>query len=1123
MSEPIKAVCLSYASQDADAARRICEALRAAGVEVWFDQNELVGGDAWDAKIRKQIAECALFVPIISASTQARGEGYFRIEWRLAAQRTHAMSERVAFLLPVVIDETRDAEADVPAEFKAVQWTRLPGGEKAEKICARVKKLLGGSEIGSTVGRALRPDNAVRATESGRSAPPAAGHRARWLVPALIGAVVLGALAVWRPWAGPTAPPSPAAGAPATSKKSAAPPALSLPNGLSEARQLVAKAWVQLNKPWFGRAELEVADDFCRRAAALDGTDAEVWAAWSQVDSWYVSTNLDATPARRESARTKAARALQLSAESYEARLAHACHLVRGGANDMVSLFPAEADALLRKLLQEAPGEPRALLAFGKVSANAGKLDEARTAYGLLAKQPAVAALATSELGWTEYLYAGDYRAAELAADASLVREPFYGNLILKFCVALCWRGDLALAKATLDRIPATDLQQDEGVSMSAGLHYWRRDPESMLRVLGGVSRDWLRSNDFDGPKAWWSGLAHQLAGRNEPAQLQWRTALIVVERRLAEQPDSAELLRWKGRLQAATGDLKGAETTLRLADGTSTQPSLWWWWSIRDQILLGKRDTALTLLEQVAEKRPFQMSLATCQLDPNFDALRDQPRFKALLARLAADPKMSPNATPPPSAAQPPTELASAKSVAVLPFTNLSPDPENAFFCEGMHEDVLTTLAKIRELKVISRTSTLRYRNHTKSLREVASELGAAHVLEGSVRREGKRVRINVKLIKAATDEHVWGNTIDKTLDDVFAIQSEIAQEIAKALQAAISPVERARIEKLPTQNQVAYDRYLQGRDLFNKGTKADNDRARALLREALALDPKFALAWSALADTYVLLLVSEMDPPSVARLEGRKAVERALELDPNLPEAHLSLAVIMLNFEWDWDRAEQHFRRALELNDRIALIHHQYGWLLVLRRRFEEAKVHMEKAIDLNPRDPFFVLDLSAPLRALGRRTEVRALVEKAIAIDPELGFGYAVRGMEEMHAKRWAPARAALAKARAMDPAPMVLGWSGVAAAGAGTAEGRAEAREMLQQLERLSQTRYVSPFDRAVIHAALNEFDQAFFQLEKCYQERSVFMLYLPMEHHLENLRADPRFAVLWDKMKFNLPR
>ena len=181
MSDPSsQAVFLSYASQDAEAARRIAEALRAAGVEVWFDQNELVGGDAWDAKIRGQIASCALFVPVISAATQARHEGYFRLEWKLAAQRTHMMSGEKAFLLPVVIDETRDAEAHVPAEFCAVQWTRLPDGEGAavEKFCARVKALLGGPDVA----RAFQPVNPertgwkARATAQARSG---VGQRAR--------------------------------------------------------------------------------------------------------------------------------------------------------------------------------------------------------------------------------------------------------------------------------------------------------------------------------------------------------------------------------------------------------------------------------------------------------------------------------------------------------------------------------------------------------------------------------------------------------------------------------------------------------------------------------------------------------------------------------------------------------------------------------------------------------------------------------------------------------------------------------------------------------------------------------------------------------------------------------
>ncbi|MDP3069479.1 MAG: TIR domain-containing protein [Opitutaceae bacterium] len=211
-----KAVFLSYASQDAAAVLRICEALRTAGIEVWFDQNELVGGDAWDAKIRGQIASCALFVPVISAATQARLEGYFRIEWKLAAQRTHAMAEEKAFVLPVVIDDTRDAEAKVPVEFKAVQWTRLPGGEGAEKFCQRVKKLLGSSEIdvGPVADRAPGQRPGLQPIPVRRKSP--------WSVYPIIAVAAVVAHAFWQPWKSNAPPAAPATASPLTASPSPA-------------------------------------------------------------------------------------------------------------------------------------------------------------------------------------------------------------------------------------------------------------------------------------------------------------------------------------------------------------------------------------------------------------------------------------------------------------------------------------------------------------------------------------------------------------------------------------------------------------------------------------------------------------------------------------------------------------------------------------------------------------------------------------------------------------------------------------------------------------------------------------------------------------------------------------
>ena len=216
-----------------------------------------------------------------------------------------------------------------------------------------------------------------------------------------------------------------------------------------------------------------------------------MWAAWSQVDSWYLYHNFDSVPARREGARTKAARALQLAPASYEAGLAQACYLVRGEGGQNVSMFDAEAENLLRALLRKKSDEPRALLALGILLRNTGKPDEAREVFGRLAKYPAFAVLGLNELGWAEY-FNRDYRAAEIAADASIALQPYWGNLTLKGLIAQRWRGDLDQAKATLERIPVAVQQEDSAVSHAAELFYFRRDPEAMLRILAGVPRDWL-------------------------------------------------------------------------------------------------------------------------------------------------------------------------------------------------------------------------------------------------------------------------------------------------------------------------------------------------------------------------------------------------------------------------------------------------------------------------------------------------------------------------------------------------------------------------------------------------------------------------------------------------------
>ena len=639
---PGKAVFISYASQDVEAAKRICEALRSGGVEVWFDvEGGLEHGDEWDAKIRRHIKECLLFIPVISAATQARHEGYFRIEWNLAVDRAMGIASGVPFILPAVIDDTGERYALVPEYFRRVQWTRLPGGAVSAEVRARYLKLW------SQRAGVLSREAATQAPGSERVPPGQSGQatqpplrRERSLqrthaVAAGALAVCAAAAAAW--WFSGSRKPPP---------ESAAPPKPSPAAQAPGTAQIVARAWEQLGKLDAGRAELEVADGLCKSAADINPSDPDTWAAWSQVDTMYVGDGRENTPQRREGARTKAARALQLSPGSYEARLAQAYYLVRAGAEPGVAIDAPAADDLLRALLRERPAEPRALLAQGALMRSVGKRSEARAVFGQLAQAPAHAPLAWSEAGWTA-LADSDYAGAAAAADRSIALRPYWRNLILRALVAIRWEGDLNGAKGYLDRVPAPELREAFGAAAACELYYLRREPVHLLNTADGATADWLHAGFFDGPKAQWAGLAHHEAGRSKMAQAQWQAALKLVEGRLADQPDSAFLLKWRGELLAETGNKAEARRALQQSRdaGGSTGAARSPIWDAQIQVAMGHPENAMNLLEQRAGDPGLGLTAAMCRLDPGLDPLRENPRFKALLARLEADPRASPAA----------------------------------------------------------------------------------------------------------------------------------------------------------------------------------------------------------------------------------------------------------------------------------------------------------------------------------------------------------------------------------------------------------------------------------------------------------------------------------------------
>ncbi len=553
----MSAVFLSYASQDAAAARRICDSLRAAGLEVWFDQSELVGGDAWDQKIRGQIKACALFVPLISTETQARREGYFRLEWKLAAQRTHTIADGTPFLLPVVIDTTRDADALVPEEFRAVQWTRLIGGGANAAFVARVKNLLTGeiAQVGSAVGASF-----------------------------------------------------------------------------NEARG-------------------------------------------------------------------------------------------RGSATHL-------------------PNK----------------------------------------------------------------RSPF---------------------------------------ALTAGA----------FAIVVAIGTAWFVSKKSE------------------------RSAV------------------------------------------------------------------------------PVQ-----------------------------------PAASIPSPAPQPAAPAVSDKSIAVLPFANMSDEKDSAFFSDGIQEDVLTNLGSVRDLHVVSRTSVEQFRKTTKPIRQIGEELRVAYVLEGSVRRAGGKVRVTGQLIHAATDEHVWAKSYDRDLTDIFAVQTELAHDIALALSAALSPQEKMSLARRPTENVAAYELYLKAREWREK--KSGSGRivsAISLLQQAVELDPKFAVAWAELGDCHAHLVFDEWDRTEQRLASARAAIETAVRLAPDDPGVIAKLGVYYLHADRDYARATEQYVRLAQIRPNDPEVFRALGSIQVRQGRLADCVANLRRALELDPGNFAETRNLVSQLEAGHHYDEAEALARRLVTVFPDEQDGY------------------------------------------------------------------------------------------------------------------------------------
>jgi eukaryotic-like serine/threonine-protein kinase len=455
-------------------------------------------------------------------------------------------------------------------------------------------------------------------------------------------------------------------------------------------------------------------------------------------------------------------------------------------------------------------------------------------------------------------------------------------------------------------------------------------------------------------------------------------------------------------------------------------------------------------------------------------------------------------------------------RSLAVLPLENLSGDPSQEYFADGMTDALIGDLAKIRGLQVISRTSAMHYKGSNKPLREIAGELRVDAVVEGTVQRSGDRIQVRAQLIHAATDRHLWAESYERDLRDALALQSEIAHAVVREIQIKIMPSERARLTTNRPVNRKAFDDYLQGRFLYwNRRTDENLYKAISFFQSAVNEDHNYAPAYVGLADCYIALgteLIGAL-PPLDARRQSQEAANKALEIDNDLAEAHVALGSVK-HYNWDWAAAEQEYKHAIELNPNYAQAHSGYGSFLVAKGRTDEAIAEANRAQELDP----FSLGISSQrgfiLENARRYDEAIEQLRRVIAMDPNNYQAHWFLGHTCAASGRFAEAIAASEKAAALSRTPGALGFLGMCY---GLSGRKAEANKILNELLELNRSRYVTPPALANVYIGLGDKDQAFFWLEKAYQDRSNYMAYLKVFPADDPLRSDPRLDNLLGRM------
>ena len=690
--------------------------------------------------------------------------------------------------------------------------------------------------------------------------------------------------------------------------------------------------------------------------------------------------NYDHTETRLALAESSIEAAVRLQPDAGETHLAQANHFFWGYLNY------SRAREELAKAQRELPNNAEVFRVFGQMNRWEGHWEEARQNLERAAELDPRNTRTITDLAWV-YIALRKYEEADALAIRLQALEPRSPTLRAgRAFIGLEARADAASLRAVLNTIEGESPQSaTEVADLSFRLALYQRDAAAAARALANMPREGkIDANGEPFPHAWYEGLLAKLRQDGAAAHSAFTAARAETEKLVHAQPGNAAPLGVLALIDAELGDKERAIHEGRTACNMlpSTKNALDGVWLMtnlaRIYALIGENDLALEQLEVLSKLASswFGFSYGDLHLNPEWDPLRGDPRFEKLLEE-SKKPVALESSRPLPS------------GIAVLPFENLSADPENAFFTDGVQNEILNNLAKIADLKVISRTSVMQYKSGAKrNLRQIASELGVAHVVEGSVQRAGNRVRVSAQLIDAKSDTHLWAERYDRPLDDVFAIQSEIAKAIASQLQAKLSPAEKAAIGQPPTSNLIAYDRYLRARKLGASQTgrvPGDMREVIRLLDQAVAYDPTFVLAYCDLAraHAYAYHLGVDRTPARVAL--AKTARDAALRLGPDRGEPHLAAADVAFHCDLDYetalkevDIARRTLPNAADVFALPAYIHRRQG-------HWENCAKDLEHAVQLDPRNIWLLQDTAQTYQFLRRFPEAAATWDRALAVAP------------------------------------------------------------------------------------------------------------------------------------------